>query len=123
MLWSRSRSGLKRPPMTCDWIVQVGFLPGVTDNVGRTAARALEDIAHHPFQGEVYTSSLYLLRGALPRRDVERIVRDVLANPLIQQWRITAGRGLAALSPTFSSPCRRAGQTAAGAYHLAGARR
>jgi phosphoribosylformylglycinamidine synthase subunit PurSL len=80
----------KRPPMTCDWIVQVGLLPGVTDNVGRTAARALEDIADQPFQGEVYTSSLYLLRGALARRDVERIVRDVLANSLIQQWRITA---------------------------------
>ena len=41
-------------------------------------------------QGEVYTSSLYLLRGALQRQDVERVVRDVLANPLIQQWRITA---------------------------------
>ena len=80
----------QRPSMTCDWIVQVGFLPGVTDNVGRTAARALEDITHRPFQGEVYTSSLYLLRGALARRDVERIVRDMLANPLIQQWRITA---------------------------------
>jgi phosphoribosylformylglycinamidine synthase len=38
----------------------------------------------------VYTSSLYLLRGALQRQDVERVVRDVLANPLIQQWRITA---------------------------------
>ena len=45
----------KRPPMTCDWIVQVGLLPGVTDNVGRTAARALEDITDQPFQGEVYT--------------------------------------------------------------------
>src|SRR5262249_22250427 len=33
---------------------------------------------------------LYLLRGALQRQDVERVVRDVLANPLIQQWRITA---------------------------------
>ena len=79
-----------RPPMACDWIVQVGLLPGVTDNVGRTAMRALEDIAASPLQGEVYTSSLYLLRGALQRQDVERVVRDVLANPLIQQWRITA---------------------------------
>ena len=39
----------KRPAMACDWIVQVGLLPGVTDNVGRTAARALEDIADQPF--------------------------------------------------------------------------
>src|SRR5215468_11537464 len=80
----------KRPAMACDWIVQVGLLPGVTDNVGRTAARALEDIADQPLQGEVYTSSLYLLRGALSLREAERVVRDVLANPLIQQWRITA---------------------------------
>jgi len=79
-----------RPAMACDWIVQVGLLPGVTDNVGRTAARALEDIYDRPLQGEVYTSSLYLLRGALQRQDVERVVRDVLANPLIHQWRITA---------------------------------
>ena len=31
----------KRPALPCDWIVQVGLLPGMTDNVGRTAARAL----------------------------------------------------------------------------------
>ena len=80
----------KRPALPCDWIVQVGLLPGVTDNVGRTAARALEEIYDRPLQGEVYTSSLYLLRGALQRQDVERVVRDVLANPLIHQWRITA---------------------------------
>jgi len=79
-----------RPALACDWIVQVGLLPGVTDNVGRTAARALEDIYDHPLHGEVYTSSLYLLRGALQRQEVERVVRDVLANPLIHQWRITA---------------------------------
>ena len=79
-----------RPALACDWIVQVGLLSGVTDNVGRTAARALEDIYDHPLHGEVYTSSLYLLRGALQRQEVERVVRDILANPLIQQWRITA---------------------------------
>src|SRR5438093_4677997 len=83
----------RRPQMVCDWIVQVGLLPGVTDNVGRTAARALEDIYGHPLHGEVYTSSLYLLRGALQRQEVERVVRDVLANPLIHQWRITAAAG------------------------------
>ncbi len=83
-------SWAKRPTLPCDWIVQVGLLPGVTDNVGRTAARALEEIYDQPLQGEVYTSSLYLLRGALQRQDVERVVRDVLANPLIHQWRITA---------------------------------
>ena len=80
----------QRPPVPCRWIVQVAMLPGVTDNVGRTAARALEDMLAGPLEGEVYTSSLYLIDGALQREDVERVVRDFLANPLVQQWRITA---------------------------------
>ena len=80
----------RRPQSDCQWIVQVGFLPGVTDNVGRTAAEALADMYGQSFDGQVYTSTLYLLRGALSRHDVERVVRDLLANPLIQQWRITA---------------------------------
>jgi phosphoribosylformylglycinamidine synthase len=93
----------KRPPGACDWIVQVGFLPGITDNVGRTATEALEDIYARPVQGAVYTSHLYLLRGTLQRHEVERVVGDILANPLIHQWRITAAAdwrdGLAAFLP------------------------
>ena len=64
----------RRPPVDCDWIVQVGFLPGITDNVGRTATEALEDMSSRPLQGMVYTSHLYLLRGPLQRHDVERVV-------------------------------------------------
>ncbi|ETX02517.1 MAG: phosphoribosylformylglycinamidine synthase [Candidatus Entotheonella factor] len=79
-----------RPPVDCHWIIQVGFLPGTTDNVGRTATEALEDIRQQPLDGAVYHSQLYLLRGNLAQQDVERVVRDALANPLIHQWRITA---------------------------------
>lgn len=80
----------QRPPGNCDWIIQVGFLPGMTDNVGRTATEALEDIRNQPLQGTVYTSQLYLLQGHLQRHEVERLVTDSLANPLVHQWRITA---------------------------------
>jgi phosphoribosylformylglycinamidine synthase len=80
----------RRPPWECQWIVQIGLLPGITDNVGRTAVEALEDVYDRPWHGAVYTSHLYLLHGALQRQDVERVVSDVLANPLIHQWRITA---------------------------------
>ena len=79
-----------RPPVSCDWVVQVSFLPGATDNVGRTAAEALDDIYQRPLDGAVYHSQLYMLQGNLTRQDVERVVRDALANPLIHQWRITA---------------------------------
>ena len=80
----------QRPSIPCRWIVQVAMLPGVTDNVGRTASRALEEMLARPLEGEVYTSSLYLIDGDLQRDDVELAVRDFLANPLVQQWRITA---------------------------------
>ena len=94
----------KRPPMTCDWIVQVGLLPGVTDNVGRTAARALEDIADQPFQGEVYTSSLYLLRGVLARQDVKTYSPRCPGESPIQQWRITAAADWQDRPEAFLSP-------------------
>jgi phosphoribosylformylglycinamidine synthase len=82
-----------RPPVDCDWIIQVSFLPGTTDNVGRTAAEALEDIYQRPLDGAVYSSQLYMLKGRVTRQEVERVVRDVLANPLIHQWRITPATG------------------------------
>jgi phosphoribosylformylglycinamidine synthase len=82
-----------RPPVDCDWIIQVSFLPGTTDNVGRTAAEALEDIYQRSFDGAVYSSQLYMLKGSVTRQEVERVVRDVLANPLIHQWRITPATG------------------------------
>ena len=79
-----------RPPTQCRWIVQVGMLPGVTDNVGRTALRGLEDMLGHRVDGEVYTSSLYLLEGDLDYSNMDRLVQDFLANPLVHQWRVTA---------------------------------
>ena len=45
-----------------DWAVEVGFRPGVTDNVGRTAREAIEYVTGRPFgPGEgVYCSVQYL---------------------------------------------------------------
>ena len=79
-----------RPSVPCRWIIQVGMLPGVTDNVGRTASRALGDMLGHPVDGGVYASSLYLLEGDLDYQEVERLVRDFMANPLVHQWRVTS---------------------------------
>ena len=62
-----------------DWAVEVGFRPGVTDNVGRTAREAIEYLTGRPFlPGEaVYTAVQYLLSGAMPRADVERVCAAV----------------------------------------------
>ena len=73
-----------------DWIVEVGFKPGVTDNEGRIARESLRiglglSSAAAP---EVYTSVQYLLKGDLDRSLVQRIAVDLLANQLIEDYRI-----------------------------------
>ncbi|MDL1971025.1 MAG: phosphoribosylformylglycinamidine synthase subunit PurS [Candidatus Desulfofervidaceae bacterium] len=75
-----------------DWSVEVGFKPGVTDNVGKTAKEAIEwrlGRTLRPGEG-VYTSILYLLKGeGLNEESVERIAVDLLANTLINRYHIT----------------------------------
>lgn len=69
-----------------DWLIEVGFRPGVTDNVGRTAREAVErtlGIKFRPGEG-LYTRKLYFIKGGLSRDQVETIARDLLANDLIQ---------------------------------------
>jgi len=77
-----------------DWLVEVGFKPGVTDNVGKTAREAIEWRLGRKLKEEerVYTSIQYLLRGKLKREEVERICTDLLGNPLIQRFDIWEAR-------------------------------
>ena len=80
-------------PEHFDWAVEVGFLPGVTDNVGHTAGEILEDLfktALLPEHG-VYSSQVTFLAGDLSREEVEAIA-GALANPLIQSVRIKSRR-------------------------------
>jgi len=73
------------------WAIWVGYLPGVKDPAGSTAAEAIEDLLKVKFKKEeaAYTSKLYFLKGEnLGRSDVNRIAGELLANDLIQQWRI-----------------------------------
>ncbi|MEN6625104.1 MAG: AIR synthase-related protein [Candidatus Sumerlaeia bacterium] len=89
------------PGEAFDWMVIVGFKPGVTDNVGRTARAALVDILGRQLEKDeaVYTATSYLISGGnLTRKQAENLGRDLLANTLIEtievispeEWR--AGR-------------------------------
>lgn len=73
-----------------DWIIEVGFRPGVTDNEGRTARETLALVLgldkHQAEVLKVYTSTQYCISSGLSREDVTRIGRDLLANELIQRW-------------------------------------
>ncbi|HLO26424.1 MAG TPA: phosphoribosylformylglycinamidine synthase subunit PurS, partial [Geobacteraceae bacterium] len=70
-----------------DFAVEVGFRPGVTDNVGRTAREAIEYLTGRSFRsGEgVYTSVQYLVSGDLCHSDLELIANGLLCNSLIQR--------------------------------------
>ncbi len=73
-----------------DWLIWVGFRPGVRDTAGSTAVEAIEDFLGLKFKPDeaVYTSKLYEITGSLTYEQVNRIAGDLLANDLIQEWKI-----------------------------------
>src|SRR3989339_337604 len=76
-----------------DWLIEVGFRPGVTDNIGKTAGEAIAVLTGKKVR--VYTSRQYAVcGGALPflsKNDAERIASELLANDLIQRYDIYPG--------------------------------
>ncbi|NLE27989.1 MAG: phosphoribosylformylglycinamidine synthase, partial [Clostridiaceae bacterium] len=72
-----------------DYAIEVGFLPGVTDNIGTTARQTIEDYFGFRFGEEeaVFSSQLYLVVGDLNPESLERLT-NALANPLINRIHI-----------------------------------
>jgi phosphoribosylformylglycinamidine synthase len=74
-----------------DWLIEVGFRPGVTDNVGKTAREAVELLLHDSLgqrKINVYTSRQYLISGKISRTDVEKVTSGLLSNELIERQQI-----------------------------------
>ncbi len=72
-----------------DYLIEVGFRPGVTDNVGRSSAEGVADVlGREGLDGAVYCSKQYALKGGVSADDCERMARDLLANGLIQRWAV-----------------------------------
>ena len=77
-----------------DWAIWVGFRPGVRDTAGSVALEAVSDYLGKALSAgdAAYTSKLVALGDtALDRGQVETIARELLANEIIQQWRVFAG--------------------------------
>jgi len=71
-----------------DYVVEIGFLPGVTDNVGNTVREGISDLLKRELNGQIaYSSQLMFLSGNLTREDAQRI-GESLANPLIQRIQV-----------------------------------
>ncbi len=79
-------------PLACDfdWILEVGFRPGVTDNEGRTARETLGVVLGLDKDAlesvKVYTSKQYLINADMSETDVRHVAKDLLANELIQRY-------------------------------------
>ncbi|MFA7685831.1 MAG: AIR synthase-related protein [Candidatus Gracilibacteria bacterium] len=72
-----------------DFAIEIGFLPGVTDNIATTAKESIEDLFKTKFSGEesVHTSQLMLLKGSLTE-DQSKEIGKSFANTLIQRIHI-----------------------------------
>ena len=87
--------GESKPAFAFDWFIQVGFKPGVTDNVARSARSAISDVLgrHLADSEEMYGSTEYfVIAPKLDRTGAERIARGLLANTLIQNVTILAAK-------------------------------
>jgi len=91
-----------------DYALEVGFLPGVTDNVGMTARQTIEDYFSMKFnEGEaVYTSQLFLVCGKLTPSAVQKL-GSTLANPLVNRVIIRTRQeyGAKGMDPVVPSVC------------------
>jgi phosphoribosylformylglycinamidine synthase len=88
-----------------DVAVSVGYKPGVTDPVGKSALVAVRDTLGRDLEADaaVYTSTLYLFEG-LDRDGVERAALELLGNPLIQEVSIRTRAEWEASPPDLSVP-------------------
>lgn len=66
-----------------DWALEVGFLPGVTDNIGHTGEELL-DLYAPGENNKCFTSKLYLIKGDLSQSDIETLAAAI-ANKLINR--------------------------------------
>ena len=71
------------------WSIEIGFLPGVTDNVGATAREIIEDLLNVRFDqdDDVYSSKIMFILSPKKIKEVKKIA-DQLYNPLIQRCQI-----------------------------------
>ena len=89
------------------WLIRVGFKPGVTDNVARTAWEAIGDIIGRKLSREeqVFSSIEYLVDSPeMTREQAQRIATGLLANVLIESVDVFSRDELANASIPLNKP-------------------
>jgi phosphoribosylformylglycinamidine synthase len=77
------------PPAHFDQVIELGFLPGVTDNLGHTVIESIEDLLKTAFkipEENVYSSQLLFLEGV--NEDAAQAIGKLFTNPLIHRVQV-----------------------------------
>ncbi|HEX8931824.1 MAG TPA: phosphoribosylamine--glycine ligase, partial [Patescibacteria group bacterium] len=71
------------------WAIEIGFLPGVTDNIASTTKETITDLLKTKFENSenVYSSQITFITGKLTKLDALKIAESMY-NPLIQQMHL-----------------------------------
>jgi len=73
-------------PGQFDWAIEIGYLPGVRDNIGHTTTELMQDAFNSGENEAAYYSQVTFVRGGT--REEARKIAERLANPLIQRIHI-----------------------------------
>ncbi len=73
-----------------DFLIEVGYKPGVTDNVGKTTEEGIQDLLGIQLEEgqSVHTSRAYLIKGNITSEHISTICTGLLANPLIEDYKV-----------------------------------
>lgn len=70
-----------------NYCIEVSYLPGVTDNVGRTSAKGINNILKKEISNtDVRSSKMYLIKGNINENDCKKIAEKILCNTLIEDY-------------------------------------
>jgi phosphoribosylformylglycinamidine synthase subunit PurSL len=71
------------------YAIEIGFLPGVTDNIATTTKEIIQDLLKVTFDEKenVYTSQITFINGKLSKSDIHEIASS-LYNPVIQRMHL-----------------------------------
>jgi phosphoribosylformylglycinamidine synthase II len=78
-----------KPPFKFTYAIEIGFLPGVTDNLATTTKEITQDLLKVSFENKenVYTSQITFIHGNLSKQEIIRIAES-LYNPAIQRMHL-----------------------------------
>ncbi len=75
---------INQTPDDFDWALEIGYLPGVTDNVGHTTSELLALSSNDNDEQACYSSRLYLIKADTNRDEIDRLASRI-SNKLIQR--------------------------------------